>query len=107
MVNLTKSVALDYADSRIHCNAICPGRKPDPLVFLHGKSANDSMPDTETAIFKAVTNHVSAELVASMHPLRGLGKPEDIVGGAIFLASDEARWITGTCLPIDGGYVAQ
>lgn len=77
------------------------------LLFFRSKPTDRATQDTETAIFKTVTTRVSPEAIASMHPLRGVGKPDDIVGGAIFLASDEARWITGTCLSIDGGYVAQ
>jgi NAD(P)-dependent dehydrogenase (short-subunit alcohol dehydrogenase family) len=49
----------------------------------------------------------SKEAIRAKHPLHGTGKPEDIVGAAIFLASAEARWITGVNLPIDGGYTAQ
>jgi NAD(P)-dependent dehydrogenase (short-subunit alcohol dehydrogenase family) len=63
--------------------------------------------DTDTAIFKTTTKTVDPETIAAMHPLRGVGRPEDVAGGAIFLASDEARWITGTCLSIDGGFVAK
>jgi NAD(P)-dependent dehydrogenase (short-subunit alcohol dehydrogenase family) len=42
-----------------------------------------------------------------LHPLGGLGVPEDIAGAAVFLASAEANWITGVTLPVDGGYTAQ
>jgi NAD(P)-dependent dehydrogenase (short-subunit alcohol dehydrogenase family) len=51
-------------------------------------------------------NH-DAEAISARHPLHGIGAPEDIVGAAVFLASQEARWITGVCLPVDGGYTAQ
>ncbi|PNY21243.1 Uncharacterized protein TCAP_07260 [Tolypocladium capitatum] len=86
--NLTRQVALDYAESRIHCNAICPGY-------------------TETAIFVNTIKHHDGDEIREKHPLRGIGSPEDLVGAAIFLASDEARWITGVCLPVDGGYIMQ
>lgn len=49
----------------------------------------------------------SKEDIRAKHPLHGTGKPQDIVGAAIFLASGEARWITGVNLPVDGGYTAQ
>jgi NAD(P)-dependent dehydrogenase (short-subunit alcohol dehydrogenase family) len=42
-----------------------------------------------------------------MHSLRFLGEPEDIASAVLFLASDEARWITGVVLPVDGGYTAR
>ncbi|KAF4949297.1 hypothetical protein FSARC_13504 [Fusarium sarcochroum] len=86
--NLTRSVALDYAKDGIHCNAICPGY-------------------TETAIFADTTKIHDADRIRAKHPLHGTGTPQDLVGAAIFLASQEARWITGVCLPVDGGYTAQ
>ncbi|KAI5465267.1 hypothetical protein BGZ63DRAFT_450209 [Mariannaea sp. PMI_226] len=87
--NLTRQVALDYAAEGIHCNAICPGY-------------------TQTAIFKdTVENLDDHEGIRARHPLHGIGVPDDIVGAAIFLASHEARWITGVSLPVDGGYTAQ
>lgn len=41
------------------------------------------------------------------HPFRGLGEPEDIARVAVVLASDDARWMTGTAITVDGGFVAQ
>ncbi|RYP61717.1 hypothetical protein DL769_007579 [Monosporascus sp. CRB-8-3] len=87
--NLTKQVAMDYAEHRIHCNAICPGY-------------------TRTAIFaNTIQNLDDVNDIQARHPFGGVGTPQDIVGAAIFLASDEAGWITGICLPVDGGYTAQ
>lgn len=45
--------------------------------------------------------------IGAAHPFRGLGEPEDIAKAAVFLASDDASWITGVPLPVDGGYTAQ
>ncbi|KAI8626884.1 NAD(P)-binding protein [Xylariaceae sp. FL1651] len=88
VVNLTRQVALDYAEDKIHCNVICPGY-------------------TQTAIFRNTMENMSSyDEIKAKHPM-GLGVPEDIVGAAVFLASDEARWITGTILSVDGGYTAQ
>lgn len=65
------------------------------------------MSDTQTAIFTdTISNVDSYDAIQAMHPM-GLGVPNDIVGAAIFLASDEARWITGTTLAVDGGFTAQ
>jgi NAD(P)-dependent dehydrogenase (short-subunit alcohol dehydrogenase family) len=47
------------------------------------------------------------EQVAAAHPFKGLGAPEDIAKAALFLASDDASWVTGVTLPVDGGYTAQ
>ncbi|GAM89135.1 hypothetical protein ANO11243_071700 [Dothideomycetidae sp. 11243] len=88
VANLTRSVALDYADSRIHCNAICPGF-------------------TETAMFANTIKIHDRAGIAARHPFGGTGKPEDIAGVAVFLASDDARWVTGVCMPVDGGFTAQ
>ncbi|KAI1751977.1 hypothetical protein F4782DRAFT_530920 [Xylaria castorea] len=86
--NLTRQVAIDYADVGIHCNAICPGY-------------------TETAIFVNTIKHSDEKEIRARHPLHGVGSPQDLVGAAIFLASSESRWVTGVCLPVDGGYTAQ
>lgn len=64
--------------------------------------------DTQTAIFSETITYLDdAKGIAARHPFGGVGKPEDIVGAAIFLASSEAAWITGVCLPVDGGFTAQ
>ncbi|KND86421.1 putative oxidoreductase [Tolypocladium ophioglossoides CBS 100239] len=89
VTSLTRSVAMDYADVGIHCNAINPGY-------------------TETAIFKNTVSHLDdIDSIRSKHPLHGTGEPKDIAGAAIFLASAEARWITGVNLAVDGGFTAQ
>ncbi|KAI1328924.1 NAD(P)-binding protein [Xylariaceae sp. FL0255] len=89
VVNMTKQVALDYAEHKIHCNAICPGY-------------------TKTAIFAQTVAHFDdADGIAARHPFGGVGTPQDLVGAAIFLASDEASWITGVALPVDGGYLTK
>ncbi|KAG9881818.1 hypothetical protein KCV05_g20607, partial [Aureobasidium melanogenum] len=47
------------------------------------------------------------EHIISLHPFRGLGIPDDIARAAVFLASEDASWITGVALPVDGGYTAR
>ncbi|KAJ6779460.1 hypothetical protein PWT90_00766 [Aphanocladium album] len=81
VANLTRQVAMDYAGDRIHCNAICPG---------YTVGGSDEF----------------LERMSMLQPLGGLGQPTDIAGAAVFLASDEARFMTGVCLPVDGGYTA-
>lgn len=49
----------------------------------------------------------STAALEARHPFRGTGTPEDLVGSAIFLASDDAAWVTGINLSVDGGYTAQ
>ena len=87
VVMLTKQVALDYAGDRIHCNALCPG-------FLKTSMTQNlqSQPD-------------SLATINASHPLGGMGDPEDVARAAVFLASDDVKWMTGVPLPVDGGYL--
>lgn len=87
--SLTRQVALEYAKHRIHCNAICPGF-------------------TDTAMFEDTTaKGPSPNSFAERHPLKGVGSSEDIAKVAVMLASDDASWITGVNLPVDGGYIVR
>ncbi|KAB2574600.1 Short-chain dehydrogenase/reductase SDR [Lasiodiplodia theobromae] len=86
---LTRQVALEYAEHRIHCNAICPGYVQTPLM-------------------REATKHMDSwDKVEKAHPFGGAGYPEDIAKIAVMLASDDASWMTGTNIPVDGGYTAQ
>jgi len=83
LVMMTRVAALEYAQDNIRVNAICPGTIHTPL--------NTKIP---------------AERIASMIsqvPMKRLGKPEEVASLALFLASDEASFITGQCYIIDGG----
>lgn len=87
-VMLTKQIALDYAKDLIHCNALCPG-------FLE-TSMTQNLQGQESVLAD----------IQSKHPLGGkLGKVEDVAKAALFLASDDAAWITGVPLPVDGAYL--
>ncbi|KAI9696258.1 MAG: hypothetical protein M1836_005811 [Candelina mexicana] len=88
VVNLTRTVALELGQHRVHCNAICPGFTQTAMIMPY-----QADPTTNQRLI-------------DMHPFRGLGEPEDIARAAVFLASDDARWITGVALPVDGGYTA-
>lgn len=65
--------------------------------------------DTDTALLASAYRDVGdqSEVLAPKHPFRGLGEVEDLAGPAIFLASADAKWITGVPLAVDGGYTAQ
>ncbi len=52
-------------------------------------------------------NEALSAYLVSKHPWGNLGAPEDIAGAAVFLASADAAFVTGACLPVDGGFVAQ
>lgn len=91
LVALVKQMALDYGPE-IRVNAICPGPVDTPLIWDSAKAFEN--PE------KAVDNVKEATL------LKRLGMPEDIAKLALFLASDEASWMTGSAVTIDGGIMA-
>jgi len=90
VVGLTKTAALEYAQSGIRVNAVCPGYIQTPLIE-QTLSAN---PDME------------AQIVAR-HPIGRMGKPEEIAESVAWLCSDAASFVTGHTMTVDGGYVAQ
>jgi 3(or 17)beta-hydroxysteroid dehydrogenase len=92
---LTKSAALYCARAGygIRVNSICPGYIWTPMV----QKFVNSTPDPE-----ATKKHI-----VGLHPLGHLGEPNDIAYGALFLASDESKFMTGSELVIDGGYTAR
>lgn len=62
--------------------------------------------DTSTPMIEGLSEGI-ANMVSQMHPLKGLGLPEDIARVAVFLASDDANWVTGISMAVDGGYTSQ
>jgi len=88
---MAKTDALLYAADRIRVNSIHPGFIWTPMVEHHLSTLGGD----------AAANRQG---VASLHPLGHLGEPDDIAWGVVYLASDEAKFITGSELVIDGGY---
>lgn len=88
VVGLSRQMAVDYGPNNIRVNCICPTATDTPLVRRAGTSSK------------------ALEAMAQMHPLRRLTEPQDIAYAALFLASDEARCITGVALPVDCGWTA-
>ena len=84
---MTKSLALAYAEDGIRVNAIAPGWIATPLT----KALRES-PDRNNAIMARIA-------------LNRWGEPRDLAGGVLYLASPLAAYVTGTILPIDGGYL--
>ena len=87
VIQLTKSAALDYATAGIRVNAICPGMTWTGLA--HGGREG---PPPDQAV---------------PQPMRRWGLPEELAAAALFFAADESSFVTGTALPVDGGYVAR
>jgi NAD(P)-dependent dehydrogenase (short-subunit alcohol dehydrogenase family) len=81
-------MAIDYAKSGIRVNAICPGPTDTPMLR------------------KALTPQ-ELEAFAKTFPMGRLGQPEEIAGAALFLASDDASFVTGAILHVDGGQTAE
>ncbi|MED1470401.1 glucose 1-dehydrogenase [Bacillus salipaludis] len=87
VVNLTRTLAVEYAKDNIRVNAVSPGYIETPLL---------------NQLDEAMKNHL-----ISLHPIGRLGKPEEIAKAVVFLASDDASFVTGSNLLVDGGYTAQ
>lgn len=89
IVNFTRSVAVDYAHRNVRVNSICPGFVETPMTD----------PNFESEEFY--------EYVHGHTPLGRVAQPEEVSGLAMFLASDEASYITGANIPVDGGWTSQ
>jgi len=98
LASIAKTTALDYASYNIRSNAVCPGTIETPLYH----QAIDKYCASSGAN-KANTHQEEANL----QPLKRLGQPEEVAELVLFLASDKARFITGSLQVIDGGYTAQ
>jgi NAD(P)-dependent dehydrogenase (short-subunit alcohol dehydrogenase family) len=89
VVQLTRDMAVHFAKAGVRVNALCPG-------FVY------------TSLTKQLTDDPqSLKFLEDRHPMGRLGRPEEIARAALFLASDDASFVTGACLPVDGGYTAQ
>jgi len=92
VVGLTKSAALDHAREGVRVNAVAPGAtKTD--ILARQLEGNDP--------------HYNEASISAMHPMNRLGRPEEIANGISFLLSDEASFVTGHILNIDGGFQAK
>lgn len=91
VVGLTKCMALDHATDGVRINCICPGRVKTPFVAARLKE----YPDPERAYRE----------MSATQAMGRMGTPEEIAAAALFLASDEASFVTGSALMIDGGWL--
>ncbi len=84
---LTKCMALDFAERKIRVNSVCP-------AWIEIDFNREDLAER-------------GEEIARMHPIGRIGQPEDVASAAVYLASEESSWVTGTSLFVDGGYTAQ
>ncbi|MBI3964382.1 MAG: 3-oxoacyl-ACP reductase FabG [Chloroflexi bacterium] len=91
VIQLTKCLAVDYAAAGVRVNVVCPG-------FVET--------DMNRHLFAELRTSGQIAALEARHPLGLIGTPDDIANAVLFLLSDEARWITGVVLPVDGGMAA-
>jgi NAD(P)-dependent dehydrogenase (short-subunit alcohol dehydrogenase family) len=91
---MTKNDAITYAPEQIRVNAIHPGYIWTPMVENHLRATSDDLEAAKAA-------------AGSVHPLGHMGEPDDIAWAVVYLASDEAKFVTGAEMVIDGGYTAR
>ena len=89
VIQLSKSMAVDFADRNIRVNSLSPGAT-----------------ETDRLLVRFETMENARAALAPMHPIGRLGQPAEIADAALFLASDEASFMTGSDLVVDGGYIA-
>ena len=89
VIGLTKSVAADYVTNGIRANAICPGTVDTPSLAERIRASGDE--------------ELARQAFIDRQPMKRLGTPEEIANVAVYLASDESRFMTGQTIVIDGG----
>jgi NAD(P)-dependent dehydrogenase (short-subunit alcohol dehydrogenase family) len=92
LVGLTKSLAIDHATHGIRVNCVCPGRVETPFVTARLRE----YPDPDAAYRQ----------MSATQAIGRMGRPEEIAAAVLYLASDEAAFVTGSALIIDGGWSA-
>lgn len=93
VIGLVRSLAIDFAHAGVRVNALCPGPTMTPMI----ERQLVGVPDRDALLAKWAGDTM----------LGRLGRPEEIAAGAVFLASDESSYVTGSALMIDGGYTAR
>jgi NAD(P)-dependent dehydrogenase (short-subunit alcohol dehydrogenase family) len=98
VVGLTRALAKRYGKENIRCNAICPGAIDTPMLreFQQRPDAPSTGTDVEATI----------KQFGTMNPMGRNGRPEEVAAAALFLVSDEASYVNGAVLAVDGGMTA-
>ena len=89
VIMFTKSIAIEYSQYKIRCNCVCPGTVRSPFLqpYLEDEKAR--------------------KVLEAAQPLGRIGEPEDVAFAILYLASDEASWVTGAVLVVDGGITSK
>ncbi|MEC9435171.1 MAG: SDR family oxidoreductase [Pseudomonadota bacterium] len=96
VVGFAKALALKLAPDGIRSNAVCPGPIETPMMVQFGNRPD--LPNRPEEEVRAAAGAVT--------PMRRVGRPEEVAAAALFLISDDASYITGAALPVDGGFTA-
>ncbi len=91
VIALTRNIAIDFAPQQVRANAICPG-------VIDGTGM-----DHTVRSFRNGYTEEYEKWVTGLHPMGRLGTPEDVAKCALFLASDQSSWVTGSTFVVDGG----
>lgn len=94
VVLMTKCLALDYAGKNIRVNCVCPGEIETPMFLQEVAS-------------RGTTVEAYRKEISDYHPIGRLGRPSEVANTVAFLASDDASFITGAAVSVDGGYTCQ
>ncbi len=94
VVLMTKCLALDYAQKGIRVNCVCPGEIDTPMFRQEARSRNKPVEEYRKEL-------------CEYHPIGRLGVPKEVANAVVFLASDDASFVTGAAFSVDGGYTCQ
>ena len=93
VVQLTRQLAVEYARRGVRVNCVCPGTVDTAVL--------------RRAMAMSADSQAFLDLLIAGHPIGRIARAEEIAAAVVFLASDEASFITGAILPVDGGYTAR
>lgn len=99
VVGLVKGLAKRYGHENIRINAVCPGTTDTPMLRVFVARPDSQLPPGETP-------ETLVQKRGALNPMRRVGQPEEIANAALFLLSDEASFVNGVALPVDGGATA-